>query len=321
MSQDIFVVVEHQRGSIDDVSFELLGKGRALAGDTGGALVAVLLGSDTATKASALGAADRVVAVDDQGLEDFNPEAWLAALEAVLEAHSPRLTLMAYTSTGMDLSSALSIRCGLPLVSYANDVAIEDGAVVVTSQMYGGKILAESVLEGESGLVSVLAGSWPADAGRKEGAPPIDSIAAPASISDPQVRFVSLIEPEGGDVDITQHDVLVSVGRGIQSKDNIELVEGLAKAMGGAVSASRPIIDNKWLPKTRQVGKSGLKVKARVYLALGISGAPEHIEGMKDSELIIAINTDETAPIFEYAHYGVTEDLLDIVPLLTERLS
>jgi electron transfer flavoprotein alpha subunit len=133
--------------------------------------------------------------------------------------------------------------------------------------------------------------------------------------------FKGLVEPEGGDVDITQHDYLVAVGRGIQSEDNLPLVEELAKALGGAVCSSRPIVDSKWLPKTRQVGKSGLKVKPKIYLALGISGAPEHIEGMKDAELIIAVNSDETAPIFEHAHYGTTEDLFDIVPALTAKLS
>jgi len=321
MSQDIFVIVEHQRGVIDDVSFELLGKGRALAGDTGGALVAVLLGAGLQDRVASLGAADRVVMVDDPGLAEFNPETWLGALGAVLEAQTPRLVLMAYTSIGMDLASALSVRQDLPLVSYAAEVAVEDSEVVVTSHMYGGKIYAESVMEGASGLVSVLAGSWPADAGRQDGSPEVVNVAAPASVSEPKVRFLSLVEPEGGDVDITQHEVLVSVGRGIQSEENIEIAEALAKSLGGAVSASRPIIDNKWMAKTRQVGKSGLKVKAKVYLALGISGAPEHIEGMKDSELIIAVNTDETAPIFEHAHYGVTEDLFDIVPLLTEKLS
>ena len=126
--------------------------------------------------------------------------------------------------------------------------------------------------------------------------------------------------PEGGDVDITQQDILVGVGRGIQSEDNLPMVEELAAKLGGAVASSRPIVDNKWLPKTRQVGKSGLKVKPKAYLMLGISGAPEHIEGMKDADLIIAVNSDETAPIFEVAHYGTTEDLFDIVPALTEKL-
>jgi electron transfer flavoprotein alpha subunit len=130
-----------------------------------------------------------------------------------------------------------------------------------------------------------------------------------------------IFEPEAGDVDITAADLLVSVGRGIGSQDNLELVTELADALGAPVSASRPVTDSGWLPKTRQVGKSGLTVKPRAYLALGISGAPEHLEGMRGAELIIACNTDPKAPIFDVAHYGTTEDLFDLVPELTEKLA
>ena len=131
---------------------------------------------------------------------------------------------------------------------------------------------------------------------------------------------MKLIEPETAEVDITKSDIVVSIGRGIQSADNIELVDELANALGGVLAASRPITDAGWLPKSRQVGKSGLRVKPKLYLALGISGAPEHLEGMKDSDLIIAINRDASAPIFDVAHYGVAGDLFEIVPVLTEKI-
>ncbi len=320
MNQDIFVVAEHLKGSVEDVTYELLGKGRELAGSTGGKLVAVLMGSGAEGLAGSLGAADKVIYVDHPALENFNPEAYAAALADVVKANNPGLVLVPNTSMGMDLAASLSVRNDLPLVAYAIDVAIDGGNVVATSQLYGGKVNAESVLEGDTVVVSVLAGSFPADAGKKDGAPEVEKAAAPAELDNLKVRFKQLIEPEGGDVDITAQEILVSVGRGIQSDENLPMVEELAEALGGAVSASRPIIDNKWLPKTRQVGKSGLKVKPKLYLCLGISGAPEHIEGMKDAELIIAINTDESAPIFEHAHYGSTEDLFDIVPALTEKL-
>lgn len=320
MSQDILVVAEHLKGEIDDVTFELLGKGRELATATGGKLICALLGSGLQDKVASLGAADAVALVDHAKLADFNPEAWGTALDAVVDSDAPVVTLIANTSMGMDLAAALAARRGWPLVAYATDVVIDAGSVVATSQLYGGKIFTESVLEGEAGVVSVLAGSFPADAGRTEGSPEVRSIEAPAAVEDTRLQFVELIEPEGGDVDITQHDVLVCVGRGIQSEDNLPIVEELANALGGALCSSRPIVDNKWLPKTRQVGKSGLKVKPKIYLALGVSGAPEHIEGMKDAELIIAVNTDETAPIFEHAHLGTTEDLLDVVPALTAKL-
>ncbi len=320
MNQDIFVVAEHLKGAIEDVTYELLGKGRELAGATGGQLVAVLMGSGAEGMAANLGAADKVIYVDHASLENFNPEAYAAALSEVVKAKSPGVVLVPNTSMGMDLAASLSVRNDLPLVAYAIDVAIDGGKAVATSQLYGGKVNAESVLEGDTVVVSVLAGSFAADAGKKDGAPEVEKVDAPAELDNLKVRFKQLIEPEGGDVDITAQDILVSVGRGIQSDENLPMIEELAEALGGAVSASRPIIDNKWLPKTRQVGKSGLKVKPKLYLCLGISGAPEHIEGMKDAELIIAINTDESAPIFEHAHYGSTEDLFDVVPALTEKL-
>jgi len=320
MSQDIFVFVEHLKGAIDDVTFELLGKGRELASATGGQLVAVLLGSGMAAKAGELGAADKVISVDHPALEHFNPEAYVTTLAEVAAQKQPRLLLVPNTSIGMDLAAAVATKQNWPLVAYAFDVAVENGSVVATSQLYGGKINAESVIDGENAVVSVLAGSFPADAGKKDGSPEVESMDAPAGIDAGKVRFKNLIEPEGGDVDITQQDVLVSIGRGISSDDNIADAEELAEKLGGALSASRPIIDNKWLPKTRQVGKSGLKVKPKLYLAMGISGAPEHIEGMKDAELIIAVNTDETAPIFEHAHYGTTEDMFDIMEALKEKL-
>lgn len=320
MGQDILVVAEHLKGEIADVTFELLGKATELAGATGGSVAVALVGADMKGKASELGAAAKVYCVDHAGLSDFNPLTHGAALGSILDHVAPRLTLVANTSMGMDLAASTAVAKDLPLMAYALDVKVDGDAIVATSQLYGGKIYADSAATGASVIVSVLAGSFPADSGRTEGTPAIEDVAPPAGIDDAQVRFQALVEPEGGDVDITQHDILVAVGRGIGSEDNLPLAEELAAALGGAVCSSRPIVDSKWLPKTRQVGKSGLKVKPKAYLALGISGAPEHIEGMKDAELIIAVNTDETAPIFEFAHYGSTEDLFDLVPALTEKL-
>jgi electron transfer flavoprotein alpha subunit len=165
----------------------------------------------------------------------------------------------------------------------------------------------------------VVAGAYPAAAGRVAGSPTIERVSPPPP--DQRVRFRRLVRPEAGDVDITREGILVSVGRGIGEQENIELVEALASALGGAVSSSRPIADAGWLPRTRQVGKSGLRVKPKLYLALGISGAPEHLEGMRDAELIVAVNTDPRAPIFGVAHYGAVADILDVVPALTRRLA
>jgi electron transfer flavoprotein alpha subunit len=149
----------------------------------------------------------------------------------------------------------------------------------------------------------------------------VEVIPSPVALDGLKVKFVRLIQPAGGDVDITAQVKLVSVGRGVGSKENVEVAEELAEALGAAVSASRPITDAGWLPKTRQVGKSGLTVKPKLYLMLGISGAPEHLEGMRGAELIIAVNTDPKAPIFDVAHYGTTCDLFDVAEALTEKLT
>lgn len=319
MSNDILVVAEHQKGALDDVTFELCGKAKQLAQALGGSVSVALLGAPAALAAQ-LGAARKVFHMEHPALAHFNPETHTQALAAVVAAAAPALVLCANTSMGMDLAAALSVRTDRPLVAYAVGVGVDGGKVVATSQLYGGKILAESVFDAPGGIVSVLAGSFPADAGRGSGSPEVVAVPAPAALAAAQTKFAGLLEPEGGDVDITQQSVLVAVGRGIQSDENLPMIEELAQALGGAVCSSRPIVDSKWLPKTRQVGKSGLKVKPKVYLMLGISGAPEHLEGMKDSELIIAVNTDATAPIFGHAHYGTTEDLFDLVPALTAKL-
>lgn len=319
MSQDLFVVAEHLKGQLADVTFELLGKGRELADRQGSHLVAVLLGHQVEELAGSLGTADKVIYAEHPHLAGFTSDGYGRVLAELIQTSSPWLVLLSNTSMGMDLAAVLSARTGVPLVAYASDLRLENGKLVATSQLYGGKMDVESEFEGDAAIVSVLAGSFAADAGRKQGSPAVEKYTPTVALEDVKVRFKTLIEPEAGDVDITQHEVLVSVGRGIQSEENLPLVQQLADALGGVLSCSRPIVDNKWLPKTRQVGKSGLKVKPKAYLAVGISGAPEHIEGMKDADLIIAINSDPEAPIFDYAHYGVVGDLFDIVPLLTEK--
>jgi electron transfer flavoprotein alpha subunit len=317
MSNDVFMLAEHLKGKVSDISFEMAGQARRLAAAFGGQAVAVLLGSGAEALAEALGA-DSVLYVDDPALAEFNPEAYSRVLTALIKERRPRLVMLGNTSVGMDLAAGLSVTTGLPLIAYVNGLAAEGRSLVATSQIYGGKIQAEAVPEGEACIVSCLAGAFPAEAGK--GAAPVAQMASPVPLGNLKVKFVKLIEPQGGDVDITQQPILVSIGRGIGGQENIELAQALADALGAAVSASRPITDAGWLPKTRQVGKSGLTVKPKVYLALGISGAPEHLEGMRGAETIIAVNTDPKAPIFDVAHYGATCDMLDLLPALTEKV-
>lgn len=304
---NIYVIVEHFKGKVEDITFEMLGKAKEL-----GDVTAVLIGDKNL--ASELGAASKVISVDIPELSEFNPEAYLKVVNDVVAAGNPDITMVGNTSMGMDIAAGLSVSQNIPLVAYAAQV--ESGKV--TSQLYGGKVNVETSVSGRC-IVSIIPGSFQADAGRGSGSPSVEDASAP-DLSSMKVKFRKLIEPEGGDVDITTQDILVSAGRGIQNEENIPMVEELAAKLGGAVSCSRPIVDNKWLGKTRQVGKSGLKVKPKLYLTLGISGAPEHIEGMKEAELIIAVNTDPNAPIFDYAHYGTTADLFDLIPALTSKL-
>jgi electron transfer flavoprotein alpha subunit len=315
MSNDIFVITEHMAGMFSDVSFEMVGKAKELASAFGGQVIAVSLGSGISADVFA---SDATIYVDDAALAQFNPEAYGKVIEALVKEKSPRLVLFGWTATGMDLAAWLSARTGKPCVAYARDLCIENGALVVNSQIYGGKMIAEVAPDGDMAIVACLAGSFPAEAGK--GSTAATTIASPISLDGLKTKFVEAIKPAGGDVDITAQDKLVSIGRGIGGKENIELAQELAEALGAVVSASRPVVDAGWLPRTRQVGKSGLKVKPKLYLMLGISGAPEHLEGMNSAELIIAVNTDKKAPIFNVAHYGATADLFEVAEEMLELL-
>jgi electron transfer flavoprotein alpha subunit len=315
MANDILVLADHIGGQLSDATLELVGKAKELADATGGSAVVALLGAPDL--ASSISGADTVLTVDHPALSDYSPEAWEKALLAMCTERQPRLVLIANSTIGMDLGAGLSAGWDAPLVAYTVGLEADGAEVVATAQVYGGKLLAEVALTGDRGICTVVAGSFPA-AGA--GSPAVEAFPPPAGLDDLRTSFLAMIEPEAGDVDITAADILVSVGRGIGSQDNLEEVQELADAMGAPLSASRPITDSGWLPKTRQVGKSGLKVKPKVYLTFGISGAPEHLEGMRDAELIIACNTDAAAPIFDVAHYGTTVDLFDLVPAITDKL-
>lgn len=315
MSNDIFVITEQIDGTFADISFEMVGKAKELTTSWGGQTLAVVLGSGASADVFT---SDSTLCIDDPNLVQFNPEAYGKVIEALVQERSPRLVMFGWTATGMDVAAWLSARTGKPCVAYAKDLCIENNTLIVNSQVYGGKMIAEVAPEGDLAIVACVAGAFSADAGR--GSAPATSMPSPISLDELKIKFVEAIKPAGGDVDITAQDKLVSIGRGIGGKENIELAEELAEKLGAVVSASRPVVDAGWLPRTRQVGKSGLKVKPKLYLMLGISGAPEHLEGMKSAELIIAVNTDKKAPIFNVAHYGATADLFEVAEAMLELL-
>lgn len=312
MSNDVFVITEHMDGKFSDVSFEMVGKAKELASALGGQAVAVVVGSGVDGNVFA---SDSTIHIDDAALSNFNPEAYGKVIEALVKEKSPRLVMFGWTAAGMDLAAWLSARLGVPCAAYVKEISAD---LTMSCQAYGGKLTADVSLDGDMAIAACLAGSFPAEAG--QGSTATTTISSPVALDGLKIKFVESISPEGGDVDITAQTKLVSVGRGIGGKENIELAEELAEKLDAALSCSRPVVDAGWLPRTRQVGKSGLKVKPKMYLMLGISGAPEHLEGMKSAELIIAVNTDKKAPIFNVAHYGATADLFEVAEEMLELL-
>ncbi len=320
MSDEIWVLAEFVGDQVAQASSEALGAAKRSAEAGGRRVVAVVLGRDGGDPAlRSLGAADTVLTVQDPGLKDFSPALHVRVLEALLSDRKPRLVLMGNTAAGLELGPDLSARLGSPLIAYCRNLEFSGDTVVGTTQLYGGKLLLEVETAAAQVLAMVAAGSFPAVTEERDVL--VEAIASPVSLADPETVFLGLEVAETADVDITQADVLISVGRGIGDAGNISLAEELAEALGGVVSASRPVVDQGWLTKSRQVGKSGKTVKPKLYLAAGISGAPEHLEGMRDADLIVAINTDAAAPIFEVADYGVVGDCTEILPALTEAVS
>ena len=209
-------------------------------------------------------------------------------------------------------------RLNIPYLNFCKNLRFEEDCVISSNQLFGGKIISESTIPGNTGIISIYPGSLPADQGKSDKQPVIEEPDIP--ITESKINFKRFIEPEPGDIDVTKEKILVAVGRGIENSDNISLAEELSDVLSGALCASRPVIDQGWLPLSRQIGKSGMIVKPQLYIALGISGAPEHVEGMKDSELIISVNKDLRAPIFNISHYGVCADLNDFVTELNEQI-
>ena len=318
MNQAIYVITEHLQGQVMEITYVMLAAARSLAGITGGEVVAVLLGRNAQGLADDF-AADRVLYLDHPALAEFTPDAYLAALSDLIASELPRVVLLGHTSVGMDVASGLSVRLDLPLVSQCLDIGSANGTQTFTSQICGGKIMAEGEIPDKTLLVTMLPGGFKPEAGRSDKRPDIAPV-EPPSLEGLRVTLEGYIEPEAGDVDISKEPILIAVGRGLQSEDDMELVEELAEALGGEICASRPIVDLGWLSTSRMVGKSGRTVKPKLYLAMGISGAPEHVEGMTGSEMIIAVNTDPTAPIFDVAQYGAEVDILDLLEVLVEQI-
>jgi len=314
-------LAEHRQGQVRDITFEMLTKGRELAQKTGAELTAVLLGKNIQSHAKTLAEhVNKVLLVEDAKLENFNSEAYQKVLAHLIGEHKPLLTLIGHTSFGVELAPSLAVSLGAPLATDCVDVMLENETLTVTRQMYGGKVNVTATLrKAQSYIATVRQATFQP----KTEAPlngQVVEVPSPLSEDMARKRFIEYVAPPPGGVDITAAPVLVGVGRGIKEVSNIPLVEELAKTLGGALACSRPIVDKGWLPTDRQVGSSGKTVKPKFYLALGISGAFQHVLGMKASDLIIAVNKDAKAPIFGVADYAVVEDLFKIVGPLKNKM-
>ena len=315
MTQDIYLLIEHIQGQVSDISYIMAAAARELAQKEDSSVIGILFGSDTESLKETL-AVDKVIYCDHPALAEFTSDAYKRTLVSLLAEYSPQAIFFGNTTIGADVSSALSKRTNNPIINSCIKVS-ESGNLI--SQICGGKIMVESQLADQTTFVTMIPGGYKPEEGQSD-SPPETITFAPPDFENLKVRLKQYIEPEAGDVDISKENVLIAIGRGIQTEDNIELAEELAELLGGTVCASRPLVDQGWLPTSRLVGKSGQQVKPKLYLALGISGAPEHSEGMSESETIIAVNMDPDAPIFDIAKYGIEFDLFDLIDPLIKQV-
>ena len=317
---DIFVIAEHRKGEIRDITFEMLEK----AGELGRALscnvAAVLLSDGNEPFTDDLAKwADRVLVFEDEKLKTYNSDLYVGILTALVQEQQPFLTLMGHTSWGMDYAPALAVRTGFPMATDASDILLEEGRPQVIRQMYNGKLFSRISFNPSAGyMITVRPGAFQTDStGDKKGEVIRQSL--PEGLQISRREFLEFEDTAAGDVDITQADLLISVGRGVGEADNIATVKELADLLGGTLSCSRPVVDKNWLPKYHQVGTSGKSVKPKVYLALGISGAFQHVAGITGADCVIAVNKDKKAPIFRVADYGIADDLFNVVAALKEK--
>lgn len=319
----IFVLAEHRQGVIRDITYEILTKAREIAEKTGAELNAIILGNNIKEQAKALTEyAKNIFLIQDSKLENFNSEAYRQILTKLIKEHKPSLVLMGHTSYGIELAPRLAAALNTPLATDCIDITLEDGKLSVTRQMYGGKVNVKATArKAETYIATIRQATFPP----KKPEPPangqITDYPSPLTEEISEKRFIQYILPPPGGVDITAAEKLVGIGRGIKDQTNVPQIEDLAKTLGAVLACSRPIVDKGWLPSDRQVGSSGKTVKPKLYLALGISGAFQHILGMKSSDLIIAVNKDPKAPIFSFADYGIVEDLFKIVPPLKNKIN
>jgi electron transfer flavoprotein alpha subunit len=321
----ILLITEQREGKWNKVSFETLAAAQQIAQQTKGALSAVVIGKGVVSLADDLATyqLDEVLLVEHDLLAEYTPDGYAIALKQVVESSKPDLVLLPHTYEVRDFAPKLAAKLQKGMIGDCISFRYENEKLIFVRQMFQGRTAADVVFVGDGPWVaSFQAGAFRADLAAKQasGKAPVKSVSVELKVEQIRTKPLELFREAKQAVDLTQAPILVSIGRGIKAPENIPLAEKLAKAIGGELCASRPICDEGWLPMDRQIGSSGQTVSPKLYLALGISGAIQHVVGMKGSRTIAAINKDPNAPIFEVADYGVVGDLFEIVPALIEEL-
>ncbi|MFY9804928.1 MAG: electron transfer flavoprotein subunit alpha/FixB family protein [Candidatus Acidiferrales bacterium] len=321
----ILLITEQRDAQWNKISFETLAAAQQIVQQTKGALTGVLVGKGIAALAEELAAyqLDEVLSVEHELLEKYTPDAYALALRQVIESEKPDLVLLPHTYQVRDFAPKLAASIEKGMIGDCTGYRYESGKLIFVRQMFQGRTAADVVFAGEPPwIASFQSSAFRADLAAKHpsGKAPIKSVTVNLQPDQIRTKPLELFREAKQAVDLTQAPILVSVGRGIKAPENIAMAEKLAKLIGGEICASRPICDEGWLPMDRQIGSSGQTVAPKLYLALGISGAIQHVVGMKGARTIAAINKDQNAPIFEVADYGIVGDLFEIVPALIEEL-
>lgn len=318
----ILAILEQRAGAWHRMSWETLAAAQQLGKDLQQPVSAVVAGSDVSGLAAELAGKqlERVYAIEHELLKDYTPDGYTAALRQLLESAKPRVVLFPHTYQVRDFAPKLATALGRVLVSDVVAHRVESGQVVLVRQLFQGKMNVDVRFVGEPPyFASVQAGAYRADQ-VAAGSATVEKFAPKLSADAIRTKPLELFRESQRAVDLTAAEMIVSVGRGIKEAENIPIVKALAEVLGAELAASRPICDNGWLPMERQVGSSGQTVSPKLYLAVGISGAIQHLVGMKGSKTIVAINKDAEAPIFEVADYGIVGDLFQVVPALVEEI-
>jgi electron transfer flavoprotein alpha subunit len=321
----ILVITEQRQGKWNNTSFETLVAAQQIAADTGSAISALVIGKGVANFAEELSGKNiaEVLLVEHDLLEAYTPDGYSIALSQVIASSKPDLVLFPHTYQVRDFAPKLAAMMGKGMIADCVGFHKEGDKIVFVRQMFQGKTAADVTFQGAAPwFASFQSGAFRADLlkAHPSGKAPTNKIAVELKPEQIRTKPLDLFKEAKSSVDLTQAPVIVSIGRGIKAPENIPQAEALAKAIGGEMAASRPICDEGWLPMERQIGSSGQTVAPKLYLALGISGAIQHVVGMKGARTIVAINKDQNAPIFEIADYGIVGDIFELMPALTAAL-